>query len=141
MKKLIFQSLVVSIFLISLNACKSDADKKEEPITSDSVETVAQQFKTYHGEFIHVDTAAVLKGNSYIYGIKMDSVTTALINEVEPLKKDPYDVVNIIVKGELQPNDQEGWEEILTIKSVEKVYPPNTNKKTKVIKYSTKQNE
>jgi len=141
MKKLIFQSLVVSIFLISLNACKSDTDNKEKTKTSDDIEVVEQQFKTYQGEFIHVDTAAVLKGNSYIYGIKMDSITTALINEVEPLKKDPYDVVNITVKGELQPNDQEGWEEILTIKSVEKVYPPNTKQETKVIKYSTKQNE
>ena len=88
-----------------------------------------------------MDTAAVLKGKNYIYGVKMDSMTTALIKEVEPLKKDPYDVVNIIVKGEIHPNDQEGWEEILTIKSVEKVYPPNTKQESKVIKYSSKQNK
>ena len=141
MKKLVFQSLLVSVFVISLIGCKSETDKKENPEASDNAEVVEQKFRTFHGEFIHVDTAAVLKGTNYIYGVKMDSMTTALIKEVEPLKKDPYDVVNIIVKGEIYPNDQEGWEEILTIKSVEKVYPPNTKQESKVIKYSSKQNE
>lgn len=139
MKKLVFHSLLVSVFVISLFGCKSETDKKTDE--EKKPEIVEQKFKTFHGEFIHVDTAAVLKGKNYIYGVKMDSMTTALIKEVEPLKKDPYDVVNIIVKGEIHPNDQEGWEEILTIKSVEKVYPPNTKQESKVIKYSSKQNK
>jgi len=139
MKNLVTQSLFLSLFIICLVGCKSETDKKTGE--NKKSEIVEQKFKTFHGEFIHVDTAAVLKGNNYIYGVKMDSMTIALIDEVEPLKKDPYDVVNIIVKGEIQPNDQEGWEEILTIKAIEKVYPPNAKQETKVIKYSSKQNE
>lgn len=139
MKKLIFKFFFVGVLTIGFIGCKSENDKKKDE--EKKPEVVEQQFKTFNGEFIHVDTAAVLKGSSYIYGIKMDSMTTALIKEVEPLKKDPYDVVNIIVKGEIQPNDQEGWEEILTIKTIEKVYPPNTENETKVIKYNSKQNE
>lgn len=139
MKRLVTQSLSLSLFIISLISCKSETDKKIDE--EKKPEIVEQQLKTIQGEFIHVDTAAVLKGNDFIYGIKMDSISTALINEVEPLKKDPYDVVNIIVKGEIHPNDQEGWEEILTIKTVEKVYPPNSEQETKVINYNSKQNE
>ena len=139
MKKLVTQSLFLSLFVLSLIGCKSETDKKTDE--EKKSEIVEQKFKTFQGEFIHVDTAAVLKGNNYIYGVKMDSMTSALIKETEPLKKDPYDVVNIIVKGEIHPNDKEGWEEILTIKTVEKIYPPNTKEETKVIKYSSKQNE
>lgn len=121
-------------------SCKSDSAKKAEEVKEP--QSAVENIKTYHGEFIHIDTAAVLKGNSYIYGIKMDSTGFALIDEIKPLKTNHYDVVNIIVKGELHPNEnEEGWEEILTIKSVEKVYPPETKQESNVIKYSSKQNE
>lgn len=136
----IFNFFLISTIVFSLISCNSDTKKKVEGVKK--AQRLVENIKTYHGEFIHIDTAAVLKGNSYIYGIKMDSTSFALIDEIKPLKKTPYDVVNIIVKGELNPNEnEEGWEEILTIKSVEKVYPPKTKQESKVIKYSSKQNE
>lgn len=126
----------VSGFLFS---CKSDS--KEKDVEKDSTIVVEDDLKTFHGEFIDVDTAAVLNGKNFIYGVKMNDHAKNLIKQADSLKKDEYDVVNIVVKGKLEPNDKEGWEEILTINSIEKVYKPQPKKETKVIKYSSKQNE
>lgn len=133
-------SLLLSCFVFSaIISCKSDSkDKKSE---GDSDIIVESKFKTYHGEFIDVDTAAVLNGNNFIYGVKMDDQAKGLIQQVDAIKKDDYDVIKVIVKGELQPNTEEGWDEILTIKTIDSIYKPEVKQETKVIKYSSKQNE
>ncbi len=120
-------------------SCKSDS--KEKQPENPSTEVVENQFKTFHGEFIDVDTAAVLNGKNFIYGVKMNEHARNLIKQADSLKADEYDVVNIVVTGKLEPNTQEGWDEILTINSIEKVYKPKPKKQEKVIKYSSKQNE
>ncbi|RRO20319.1 hypothetical protein [Flavobacteriaceae bacterium 14752] len=133
-------SLVVSLMTLSfLYSCKSDSKEKSDKTNSNEI--VESQFKTFHGEFIDVDTAAVLNGNSFIYGVKMDEQAKALIQQVDAIKKDDYDVIKVIVKGELQPNTEEGWDEILTITSIDSIYKPKLKQETKVVKYSSKQNE
>lgn len=134
--KLLSFFLLLSLVIIS---CKSENDSEKQPQNKDiEIETSIKSFK---GEFIHVDTAAVLKGNNFIYGVKMNEAAKEIITQVDNIKKDEYDIVNIEVTGELQPNDKEGWEEIIVIESIEKIYPPKPEAQTKVLKYSSNKNE
>ena len=139
MKKIKLSLLLSCLVCGLIVGCKSDS--KDKSSESDSNEIVESQFKTYHGEFIDVDTAAVLNGNNFIYGVKMDEQAKNLIQEVDAIKNDDYDVIKVIVKGNLQPNPKEGWDQILTIKNVDSIYKPKLKKETKVVKYSSKQNE
>jgi hypothetical protein len=126
---------------ISLTSCKTDAKEKTAETAEGQKVDVKATGITYTGEFIHVDTAAVLKGNSFIYGVKMDEMSKQLITEVEDVKNDEYDVINVVVKGELNKNTEEGWEEIITITSIEKVFPPNQTQEEQVIRYSSEKSE
>jgi len=125
----------------SLISCSTE--KKEDKTETSDVEKTEMQTSAdvFKGEFIHVDTAAVLKGSSFIYGVKMDEISKQLIQQVDDIKKDDYDVINVVVKGELSKNTGEGWEEIITITSIEKVYPPQQIQEEKVIKYSSQKSE
>jgi hypothetical protein len=124
--------------LISCSTEKKEDKTETSDVKKTEIQTSADVFK---GEFIHVDTAAVLKGSSFIYGVKMDEISKQLIQQVDDIKKDDYDVINVVVKGELSKNTGEGWEEIITITSIEKVYPPQQIQEEKVIKYSSQKSE
>ena len=139
MKKIKLSLLLSCLVCGLIISCKSDP--KDKSSESDSNEIVESRFKTYHVEFIDVDTAAVLNGNNFIYGVKMDEQAKSLIKDVDAIKNDDYDVIKVILKGELQPNTEEGWDQILTIKSIDSIYKPKVKEETKVIKYSSKQNE
>lgn len=127
--------------MLSIIGCKTDAkNEKADAVEGQNMEVKSAGI-TYTGEFIHVDTAAVLKGNSFIYGVKMDEMSKQLINEVDAVKTDEYDVINVAVKGELSKNTGEGWDEIITIRSIEKVFPPNQTQVEQVIRYSSEKSE
>jgi hypothetical protein len=69
--------------------------------------------------------AAVLKGDTYIFGVKMDEMAAKLGERVAPIKKDEFDMVPVIVKGTIthKEKDQEGWDQILTITEILEVSP------------------
>lgn len=134
--KLLSFLIFISVTILS---CKSEADTEKES-EKQNIEVVST-LKSFKGEFIHVDTAAVLKGRDFIYGVKMNEIAKDIIKQVDTIKQDEYDIVNIEVKGEIQPNDKEGWEEIIVIESIEKVYPPKPETQTKVLKYSSNKTE
>ncbi len=71
-------------------------------------------------DFIYFDDAAVLKGNDFIYGVKIDAKAKELAEKVEPAKNDEFDMVAVTIKGTIspKPEGEEGWEEIVTIKEI-----------------------
>ena len=118
MKK-IFLLLFLSATMISCNNTKKETKKEsEEKVASVANENV----KTYRGEFIYTDDAAVLKGNTFIYGVTIDDKSQELADKVSKIKKDAYDMVPVIVTGEVKPNpkaeSEEVWEEVITIKEI-----------------------
>jgi len=139
-------NIKISLFFLmalalNLTGCKTDAKEKDADSTEGQTLEIQSTGITYSGEFIHVDTAAVLKGNSFIYGVKMDDMSKQLITEVDGKKSDEYDVINVVVKGELTKNTGEGWDEIITITSIEKVFQPNQTQEENVIRYSSEKSE
>ena len=114
--------------------CKSDKSSEEKkPQIKDSL-VVKNEFQTLKGEFIHVDTAAVLRVGNNLYGVKMDQIAASVIKKAESIKTDDYDVINVVVKAEINPNPEtEGWKEIVTIKTLDKIYKPEQKQEAKVL--------
>lgn len=81
---------------------------------------------TVEGEFIYLGDAAVLKGDTFIYGVKIDKKTEDLAQTVKPLQRDDFDMVPVIIEGIINKKEEgaEGWEEILTIVKVLEVKAP-----------------
>ena len=103
MKKI---TLLVVISLLTL-ACKNKSAED-------------QSLKEYKGEFIYTEKAAVIKGSDFIYGVTINEVALELAKKVAPVKRDEFDMVPVIVMGTVaeKPENQEGWDEILTIHEI-----------------------
>ncbi|WP_143019265.1 hypothetical protein [Salinimicrobium catena] len=107
-------ALLIGLFMFS--ACGDETKEEIEP----AVPEVAQDsLTTIEAEFIFLADAAVLKGRSFIYGVEMDSVSRELIKKVEPLKRDEFDMVPVVVRAKVIENPrQEGWDEIAQIREI-----------------------
>ncbi len=76
--------------------------------------------RTFEGEFIYYSDAAVLKGEDFIYGVKIDAKMQELATIVKPLQRDEFDMIPVIVQGTIDPKAEgtEGWDSIVTIKKI-----------------------
>lgn len=135
MKKIIFLLCIAA----SIIACKNEKENQEisETETSeektgftqfkkDGTQKEASKYKTFRGEFIYTEDAAVLKGGNFIHGVTIDDKMHELAKMVAPVKNDQYDMVPVTVKGELVANPRfvetgEGWRLNVTIKEIIKV--------------------
>lgn len=84
------------------------------------------------GEFIFIDDAAVIKGTDFIYGVVINDLTHELAKKIEPLQREEYDMVPVVIKGIVKPNPDEGWEEIVEIKEIIGVSAPTSELPTKI---------
>ena len=108
MKKGIF---VILLALLSLTSCGSDSNEdlqpKEEVVVKDSIPTLK-------GEFIFLSDAAVFKGNDFIYGVAIDSISKDLAKQVEAYKKDQFDMIPVTLKGKIISSPgTKGWDEFI----------------------------
>lgn len=125
MKQLVF----VFCLLLAVTACKNDVKPSEEI----SEEKVVDSIPTIKGEFIYIADAAVLKGDNFIYGVRIDEKAEELAEKVKPLKREDFDMVPVVVKGKIMPNDaEEGWDEIVEIREIISVSPPTAEPAVKV---------
>ena len=119
MKKFAFLFSLVCI--ITLSSC---GNGNKETTTETSQETVNNSneatLPVYRGEFILLADAAVIKGENFIYGVKIDEKCEELAAKVAPVKKEDFDMVHVVVRGELskKAEGEEGWDDILTIKEI-----------------------
>lgn len=120
------KQLFVLCLLMTLFACKNNEEKEQELNDPISETEKKDDYKTFSGEFIYIADGAVLKGNSFIYGVTIDDKMHELAKMVAPVKKDEFDMVPVQVKGELVANPLfaqtgEGWRLNVTIKEIIKV--------------------
>lgn len=120
--------MIISLLAVFFVGCKQDAKKEEvkETETPKVEETKnTDGIVTLKGEFIYIADAAVLKGNDFIYGVELDSMSMKLAEEVKPLKREDFDMVPVMVKAKVKPNPaKEGWDQIIEIKEILKVSAP-----------------
>ncbi|MGO1585982.1 hypothetical protein [Mesonia sp.] len=128
--------MITSFLAVFFIGCKQDA-KKEEVKENDTTQ-VEEAKKTdglvaLQGEFIYIADAAVLKGNDFIYGVELDSMSMKLAEEVKPLKREDFDMVPVMVKAKVKPNPvKEGWDQVIEIKEILKVSAPTGEEAIKV---------
>jgi len=117
MKKII----LLLAFITTLYSCKNTEEKTISEDEVAPIETIAdKKVVMFSGDFVYTADAAVIKGATFIYGVKLDSMATELANRVQPAKQSDYDMVPVVVSGEVnpKPEGQEGWDEILTIHEI-----------------------
>ena len=114
--------VVILLALLSLTSCGSDSNEdlqpKEEVVVKDSIPTLK-------GEFIFLSDAAVFKGNDFVYGVTIDSISKDLAEQVEEYKADQFDMVPVTLKGKIIPNPgTKGWDEFIEIREVLSISVP-----------------
>lgn len=109
--------LLAALFTV-LISCKNGEEKQAET-TEVSTEN-PENLKVYRGEFLLLADGAVLKGDSFIYGVTIDEMTKKLGESVKPVKRDSFDMVPVFVRGIVSPKPEgaDGWDEIITIKEI-----------------------
>ena len=131
MKKIIVLLCFIGVFA----SCKNDSKTTDSEITEVSVGG-----SEISAEFIYIQDAAVLKGQSFIYGVVLDDKAKELAEKVKSFKKDQYDMVPVVVNGIIKPNPvSDGWKEIVEIKEIVKVLPVKTSAASETVKVSVNQ--
>ncbi|KEZ92353.1 hypothetical protein [Nonlabens ulvanivorans] len=120
--------LVLCFIIIATVSCKNQEQPLDVATTEDISTSFVEDENTYKGEFILLEDAAVLTGKSEIYAVRIDDKLKQLHELALPLQKTKFDMVNVILKGELVPNPLlletgEGWEQMLIIKEIIEVTP------------------
>ena len=114
--------VLACLFLVSCNETKKEENKSDQKVEA---EVKTTKFKSYVGEFIKVEDAAILKGNNFIYGVVLDSMGMELAKQAEAYKYDEYDMVPVVLSGNLIPNtNEEGWDELLEVKKIIRITEP-----------------
>mgnify|MGYP006195463291 FL=1 len=112
MKKLIY----FAAFFLALMSC----DNEREAAPKQEVEmTEADSIQKYSGNFISVGNKAVLKGDKFIFEVKMDSLATVLKTSSSEYKlKDP-NVIPVEVRGKVTDNPiNSGFSQVIQIKEI-----------------------
>ena len=85
-------------------------------------ETVPDSIQVLKGEFVYGADAAVLRGEDFVYGVTLDSMSGMLAKQIEPLKSDDFEMIPVTVKARISPNlAREGWEEVIEILEIMEV--------------------
>ncbi len=116
--------IVISAVLLSLmlTSCKNSGETSEKGEEA-TPKLMDSKYVLYSGEYFYSSDGAVLKGNSFIYAVTLDDMAEELGKMIEPIKKEEYDMVPVMVKGVVKRNPalDEGkqvWEQIITIKEI-----------------------
>lgn len=123
------------LFILSLFLFACEGEKKEKNTEESSTESLVESNsgKQLRGEFIYVDGAAVLKGRDFIYGVVIDEKGKELIEVTEEKKQDEYDMIPVLIRGEIIPNTvEDGWEELVEVKDILRVYAPSNEEVIRV---------
>lgn len=134
MKKIV----ILFVLAVSIISCKNET--KTETTSTEAAPVVAGELsndssiKTIEGEFLFVDGAGVIMGKNFIYGVSINEMTEKLIKQVSSKQRDKFDMVPVVVKGEINPKPEgsDVWDEIVTIKEIVKVLPPKGDQPIKI---------
>jgi hypothetical protein len=116
------KTLLLLLFIATVVSCNNTKKETEKETEKETASATNENVRTYRGEFIYTDDAAVLKGNNFIYGVTIDDKSQELADKVSKVEKDDYDMVPVIITGVVSPNPkaetEEVWEEVITIKEI-----------------------
>tara|TARA_R100000935_G_scaffold58269_1_gene94620 strand:+ start:1567 stop:1941 length:375 start_codon:yes stop_codon:yes gene_type:complete len=107
--------LIISAVLLAVG-CDNEPEKQPE---MEITEKVVDSIQIYQGDFISVGKSAVLKGDKFVYQVKMDSVSMKLTDSLNTFIKDKNGIIPIKVKGQVKENIQAtGYSKLIEITEV-----------------------
>src|SRR5690606_39081359 len=113
--------MLLLLFTVPDFARKKPGEKKKE--TEELTSEPSRSRKAHKADFIDSNGALVLMGTNFIYGVKRNEMADQLSKQVAAVKKNDFDMVNVIVRGTVSKNtdsDSE-WEEVITINEIMRV--------------------
>ncbi len=136
MKKIVFLLCLTLLIVSCKQETKETATPETSKVSSASTSTLSS-LRELEGEFYYNDEAAVFKGKTFIYGVQRDAMAEKLAEQTKPKMRDQYDMIPVIIKGEVQKNParaegKEGWEEIVVIKEIVDVLEPTDDEAIKI---------
>ena len=103
--------------LMMLVACQDDGRK--ELMSQPKQEKLPDSIQVLKGDFVYGADAVVIRGENFVYGVTLDSMSKKLAEEIAPLKSDDFEMVPVTVKAKIVPNpEQEGWKEVIEIQQI-----------------------
>ena len=121
--------LVLCFIVITTIACKNQ-ENSSNVVEGENAESavIIDDKNTFKGEFIYLKDAAVLTTRNEIYAVQIDEMMNELNELAIPLKKTDFDMVNVVIKGDIVPNPLyqetgDGWKEMIIIKEILQVTP------------------
>ena len=134
------KTLWILLIAIIVSAC-NQGQKKDENESDDLREKIKKEsdnWQRVRGDFITVDTAAVIKSRSQIYGVVLDSMGQVLNKRSKKMQKEQFDMIPVIIKGEIINNDVENqWEKLIKVKEIIRVSKSREEEQPKQISIST----
>ncbi|MFN4761892.1 hypothetical protein ACKGJN_02105 [Gillisia sp. Q332] len=116
MRKLLF---IVGILMV-MASCENEQQPEEKLI---SAPTAEDSIQIYQGTFITVGKSAVLKGNQFVYEVKMDSMAKLLKDSFKNYELIDSNLIPIEVKGKVTNNVRfSGYSQIIEIKEIVAVF-------------------
>lgn len=116
MKKLIF---IIAILTLGV-ACENEPEIKPE-IKVEATEK--DSIQNYQGNFISVGTDAVLKGENFVYQVKMDSMANILKESLKEYQLDNTNIVPVEVKGKVIDNKvKKGYSKVIEIREIVEIF-------------------
>lgn len=97
MKKYI---LVFSLLFLALGCDDEQTEEKAPEVLA----TAADSIKLYKGNFIFAGKSAVLKGDQFIYEVKVDSMSNFLKKILKDYKLENPNIIPVEVKGKVEEN-------------------------------------
>jgi hypothetical protein len=127
MKKLIFIIVILTLGVACDNEPGIKPEIKAEATEKDSIQN-------YQGNFISVGSDAVLKGENFVYQVKMDSMANLLKESLKKYQLDDINIVPVEVKGKVIDNKvRKGYSKVIEIKEIVEIFArkqsENTEKK------------
>ena len=76
--------------------------------------------KTYKGNFLATQDAAVLDVNEQMYAVTMDDMAAKLAQQIKASQGSEHDMVPVEIQAivKAKPANTEGWDSIITIKKI-----------------------
>lgn len=124
MKKFIFILTLLFVF----SGCENDGG---DPVIQEKVMTSQDSILNYKGSFIMAGNAAVLKGDKFIFQVKMDSVARDLKDSLANYTTKTKSVIPVEIRGKVTTNPQPmGYSQLIEIKEVIKILAEKSSDNT-----------
>lgn len=109
---------LLAIFTLGILFTSCGGDSPED-LQANQPMVVQDSIPTLDGEFMFLGEEAVFKGDTFIYGVRIDSLSRDLAEQVKPYKTREFDMIPVVVKAKIiQAPRGKGWDKNIEIREV-----------------------